>query len=86
MGMKEDCAPSHKSYATSVYTYSYGGAKPTHINAPTILTQTHAHRGMKWREKGLRRGRGEGGEERVLCNRSPRAKKVGGWWKFLKWR
>lgn len=60
MGMKEDCAPSHKSYATSVYTYSYGGAKPTHINAPTILTQTHAHRGMKWREKELRRGRGKG--------------------------
>lgn len=52
MGMKEGCALSHKSYATSVYTYSYGGAKPTHINAPTILTQTHAHWGMKWREKG----------------------------------
>lgn len=43
MGMEEDRAPSHKSYATSTYTYSYRGAKPTHINAPTILTQTHAH-------------------------------------------
>lgn len=74
MGMKEGCAPSHKSYATSVYTYSYGGAKPTHINAPTILTQTHAHWGMKWREKGER-----GDEELVLYNRSSRVKKVGGW-------